>query len=92
MSINKSKVSYASTQNVNQNDLSAQQRTLAAAVINGVMQASTSVTENGTSFSIDSASYCARMPQIGTHATHNTSAVSTRSRPTYNHHGNIVHE
>ena len=92
MNRKKNKITSAYTQNSNQKDLSAQQQTLAAAVINRVMQARTSVTDYDTLFSRDSASACARMPQIGTHATHNTSAVSTRSRPTYDHHRNVVHE
>ena len=70
----------------------AQQQTLSAAVINEVMQASTSVTDDNTLFSRDSAYAHARMPQIGTHETPNTSMVSTRSRHTYDHHGNVVHE
>ena len=32
------------------------------------------------------------MTKIGNHATCNTSAVSTRSCPTYEHHGNFVHK
>ena len=60
--------------------------------MNGVMQASTSVADDDTLFSRDSASTCARMPQIGTHATRNTSAVITCSRPTYDHHGNVANE
>ena len=92
MSLNKSKISSASAQNSNQKDLTAQQQTLYAAVTNGVMQSSTSVTDDDTLLSIYSASDRARMPQIGTHATRNTSAVSTCSRPTYDHHGNVVHE
>ena len=56
------------------------------------MQASTSVSDDDTLLSIYSASDCARMPQIGTHATRNTSAVSTCSRPTYDHHANVVNE
>ena len=92
MSRKKSKVSSASTQNGNQHGLSEQQQTLAAAVINLVMQASTSVTDDDTLFSRDSASACARMPQIDTHANSNTSAVINRSRPTYDHHGNFIHE
>ena len=67
-----------------------QQQTRAAEVINGVMQASTPVTDNETLFRRDSASACARMPQIGTHETCNTSAVSTRSCPTYEHPINVV--
>ena len=89
---NKSKISSASKQKSNQNDLSVQQRILSAAVINGVMQASTSLTDDGTLFSRDSASDRASMTQIGTHATRNTSTVSTRSRPTYYHHRNVVNE
>ena len=92
MSRNKSNVSSASTQNGKHNDLSAQQRTIPAAVIDGVMEASTSVAGDDTLFSRYSASTCARMPQIGTHATRNTSAFNTISRPTYYHHGNIVNE
>ena len=92
MSRKKSKISSASTQNSNQKDLSAQQQTLSEELINGVMQASTSVTYYDTLFSKDSASACARMPQIGTHETRNTSAVSTPSRPIYDHHRNVVHE
>ena len=92
MSRNKCKVSFASTQNGNQNDLSAQQQTLVAAIINGVMQSSTSVAYYDTLFSRDSASDRARMPHIGTPETRNTSAVITRSLPTYDHHGNVVHE
>ena len=92
MSRKKSKVSSASTQNGNHNDLSAQQRTLAAVVINGVMQASTSVTDDDTLFSRDITSDRARMLQIGTHATLNTSTVSTFSLPNYDHHGNFVYE
>ena len=56
------------------------------------MQASTSVTDDDTLFRRDSASDRSRMPQIGTRATRNTSTVSTRSRPTYDRHRNIVHE
>ena len=92
MSRKKSKVSSASTQNGNQHGLSEQQQTLAAAVINLVMQASTSVTDDDTLFSRDSASACARMNHTVTHTIRNTSAVSTRSLPTYDHHGNVVHE
>ena len=92
MSRNKRKISSVSTQNGKQNDLSEQQQTIAAAVINRVMQASTSVTDNDTLFSRDSASSFSRMPQIGTHATRNTSVVSARYCPTYDHNGNIVHE
>ena len=92
MSRKKSKVSSASTQNGYQNVLSAQQRTLAAEVLNEVMQVSTSVTYDDTLFSRDSASARARMPQIGTHPTCNTSVVSTLSCPTYDHHRNVVHE
>ena len=92
MSRKKIKISSSFTQNSNQKDLSAQQRTLAAEVLNRVMQVSTSVTYDDTLFSRDSASARARMPQIGTHATCNTSAVSTCSRPTYDHHRNVVHE
>ena len=91
MSRNKSKISTASTQNSNQKDLSAQQQTLATEVMNGVMQTSTSVTDDDTLLSRYSASACSCMPQIGTHATCNTSAVSTRSRPTYDHQINVVH-
>ena len=91
-SSNKSKISYASTQNNNQKDLSAQQQNIDAAVINGFMQSSTSVTDDDTLFSRYSASDRASMPQIGTHATHNTSAVSTRSCPTYYCHRNIAYE
>ena len=79
-------------QNSNQKDLSAQQRTIVAAVINRVMQASTSVMDDATLFIRDSASDRAHMPQIGTHETRNTSAVSTPSRPIYDHHRNVVHE
>ena len=89
---NKSKISSAYTQNSNQNYLSAQQRTLAAAVINGIMLANTSVTDDDTLFSRDSASVRARMPETGTHATCNSSSVSTRYRPTCDCHGNVVHE
>ena len=92
MSRNKNKIYSASTQNGNQNDLSAQQQTIAAAVTNGVMQASTSVTDDDTLLSRYSASACACMPQIGTHANRNTSSVSTPSHPTYDHHVNIVDE
>ena len=92
MSRKKSKISSASIQNSNQNELSAQQKTIAASAIVGVTQASTSVTDDDTLFSRDSASTCARMPQIGTHAACNNSAVSSRSRPTYDHHINVVHE
>ena len=92
MSRKKIKVSSASTQNGNQNDLLEQQQTLAAEVINGVMKSSTSVTDDDTLFSRDSASARVCMPHIGTHATCNTSAVSTLSCPTYDHHGNVVHE
>ena len=76
MSRKKIKISSASIRNGNQNDLSAQQRTIAAAVIKGVTQDDTSVTDDGTLFSRDSASTRAHMLQIGTHATRNTSAVS----------------
>ena len=86
------KISSASTQNSNQKDLSAQQQTLAASVINGVIQSSTPVTDNDTLFSRESASARARIPQIGTHATHNTSAVSTRYHPSYYHHVNVVNK
>ena len=72
--------------------MSAQHRTLDAALINGIMQASTSITDDDTLLRIDSASARAHMNQIGTHATRNTSAVSTRSCPTYDHYGNVVHE
>ena len=92
MSRNKIKISSASTQNSNQKDLSAQQRTIAAAVIKEVMQASTYVTDDDTLFSRDSASALSRMYQIGTHATRNTSAVSTCYHPTYDHHVKIVNE
>ena len=92
MSHKKSKVSSASTQNGYQNVLSAQQRTLAAAVINGVMQASAPVTDDDTLLSRDSDSDCAHMPQIGTHATRNTFVVIICSCPTYDHHGNVVYE
>ena len=61
------------------------------AVINRVMQASTSVTDDDTLFRRDSSSARERIPQIGTHETRNTSAVSTRSRPTYDHHVNVIH-
>ena len=91
MSRKESTVSSAFTQNGNQNDLSAQQKTLAATVFDGFMQASTSVTDDDTLFSIYSASACARMPQVGTHSTHNTSVVSTHSCPTYYHHVNVIH-
>ena len=91
MSRKKSKVSSASTQNGNYNDLSAQQQTLSATVINGVMQASTSVTDNDTLFSIYSASTRARMPQIGTHATRTSSAVKNLASPNYYHHRNFFH-
>ena len=47
----KKKVSSASTKNCNQNDLSVQQLTLDAVVINGVMQDSTSVADDNTLFS-----------------------------------------
>ena len=92
MSRKKIKISSASKQKSNQNDLSVQQRILSAAVINGVMQASTSVTDDVTLFRKDRNSAREHMPQIGTHATCNTSAVITYSRPTYDHHGNVVHE
>ena len=92
MSRKKIKVSSASTQNGNQNDLSAQQRTISATVINRDMQVSTYVTDDDTLFSRDSASTRARMPQNGTHATLNTSAVITHSHPTYGHNGNVIHE
>ena len=92
MSLKKINISSASTQNSNQKDLSAQNQTLAAEVINGVMQSGTSVTDDDTLFSRDSASARARIPQIGTHATCNTSVVSTCSCPTYDHHINVVHE
>ena len=92
MSRKKRKISCASTKNSNQKDLSAQQKTLAAALINRVIQASTSVMDDATLFIRDSASDRAHMPQIGTHATRNNSAVSTRSLPTYDHHGNVIHE
>ena len=92
MSLKKIKISSAYTQNINQNDLSAQQQTLAAAVINRVMQACTSVTDDDTLFSIYSASACACMHQIGTHATRNISAVITRSCLNYDHNGNVVNE
>ena len=92
MSCNKRNISSESTQNGNQNDLLAQQQTLSAEVINGVMQASTSVMDDDALFSRYSASDCARMPHIGTRATRNTSAVSTFSSPTYEHHRNVVHE
>ena len=92
MNRNKSKVYSVSTQNSNQNDLSAQQQTLAAAVINGGMQASTPVTDYDTLFIRDSTSACSRMPRIGTHENCNNSAISTYSRLTYDHHGNVVHE
>ena len=88
----KSKVSSTSTQNGNHNDLSSQQQNVSVAAINGVMQASTPVTDDDTLFSRYSVFAWARIPQIGTYATCNTSAVSTRSRPTYDHHGNVVHE
>ena len=74
---NTSNIFSASTQNGNQNDLLAQQRTISPGVINGVMQSSTSVTDDNTLFRRDSASAHAHMPQIGTHTTCNTSAVST---------------
>ena len=92
MSRKKIKVSSASTQNGNQNDLSAQQRTISATVINRDMQVSTYVTDDDTLFSRDSASARERMPHIGTHATRNTSAVRTCTCPTYDHHINVVHE
>ena len=56
------------------------------------MQSGTSVTDDDTLFSRDSASARARMPQIGTHETCNNSAVSTISRPTCDHHGSVVQE
>ena len=89
---NKSKACSASTQNSKHNVLSSQQKNLTRAVINGVMQSSTSVTDDDTLISRYIASACAHMPQIDTHATCNTSAVSTRYFPTYNHHGNAVQE
>ena len=89
---NKSKVSSTSTQNGNQNELLAQHQTLAAVVINGVMQVSTYVMDDEILFRRDNASDRTRMPHIGTHETRNTSAVSTRSRPTYDHHVNVFHE
>ena len=89
---NKIKVSSASTQNGNQNDLLAQQQTISAALINGVMQSSTSVTDDDTLFSRYNTSARAHMPQIGTCATRNTSSVSTCSLPTYDHHGNVFRE
>ena len=92
MSRKKRKISSVSIQNSNQKDLLAQQRTLAEAVINGVMQASIPVTDDDTLLSRYSASARARMPQIGTHATRNTSAVSTCYHPTYDHHVKIVNE
>ena len=92
MSRKKSTVPSASTQNGNQNDLPEQQRTLSAALINKVIQASTSITDDDTLFRRDSASACARMSHIVTHATYNTSTVSTRYCPNYDHHGNVVHE
>ena len=92
MSRKKSKVFSSSTQNGNQNHLFAQQQNLVTAVINGVMQASISVADDDTLFSRDSESASAHMHQIGTHSNRNTSVVSTCSRPTYDNHGNIVHE
>ena len=68
MSQKKIKVSSESTQNINQNDLSAQQRTLAAEVINEVMQSSISVTDDDTLFSRNSDSARACMTHIGTYA------------------------
>ena len=69
-----------------------QQQTIDAVVINRIMQVGTSVTDDDTLFSRDSASTCAPIPQIVTRATHNNSAVRTRSHPTYDHHRNVVHE
>ena len=92
MSRNKSKVSSASTQNGKQNDLLAQQQTLAVAEINGVMQASTSVADDDALCNRDSASTRARMPQIGTHATRTSSAVKNLASPNYYHHRNFYHE
>ena len=92
MSLKKINISSESTQKSNHNEFSAQQGTLAAVVINRVMQASTSVTDDDTLFSRYSASDRERMPQIGTHATRNTSVVSTRSCPNYDHHDNVVNE
>ena len=92
MSRKKGKVSSASTQNSNQNELSAQQKNIAAAAINGVMHASTSVADDDTLFSRDSASACANMPHIGTNANCNNSAVIIQSCPTNNHHRNVVNE
>ena len=56
------------------------------------MQAGTSVTDDDTLFRRDSASARARMSQIGTHATCNTSVVINISLPTYDHHGHVIHE
>ena len=92
MSRKKINISSSSTQNSNQRDLSAQQQTLAVAVISGVMQTSTSVTYDDTLFCRNSASARAHMPQIGTHETRNTSTVSNRSRPTYDHYRHVIRE
>ena len=48
--------------------------------------------EDDNLFSRDNASARARMPQIGTHATRNTSMVSTCYCPKYEHHGNVINE
>ena len=58
----KIKVSSASTQNGNYNDFLAQQQTLAAAIINRVMQTSTYVADDDILFRRDSASACAYIP------------------------------
>ena len=92
MSCKKRNISSASTQNGNHNDLLIQHQTLAAELINIVMQASTSVADDEKLFSRDSALSCVHMPQIGTHAACNTSVVSTLSHPNYYHHVNVVHE
>lgn len=86
----KAKVSATKTSGGTPDDMSEHTRSIATAIINGVMRASATSSNDSTLFP---PSVPARidMPQHGSHA-RNTSGASTRSNRRYDEFGNVVQE
>ena len=86
----KRKTSAVTTSNNASEQMDEKTRTIATAVINGVMNASQANADTNSVNSRSILSGSAQMPQHGTHVS--VSAASNRSRHTYDQFGNIVHE
>ena len=86
----RAKISASTTNKVTTNQDGDNIRSIAAAVINGVMNASQTSNDANSVFGSSTVPSRVSMPQHGTHASRQ--AASTTRRRTYDHLGNIVEE